>query len=142
MAQRDRTIRKPREHVEQLENDADAMMVGHHAGVVPRALDNRISEGRHRIHKMLTRPILMQQRPDERFPALRSEEGIGSVSRNRAYAYALAVSLPWCSATAGMTFCPSGEISCTLGMLKIRCSTPATNFALHPFSEVYSQGPT
>jgi hypothetical protein len=47
-------IRKSREHAEQLENYADAKLLQHQAVVVPRALDNRISEGRHRIHEMLT----------------------------------------------------------------------------------------
>ena len=54
MANEAERIRKPRKHAEQLENYSDAKLLQHHAVVVPRALDSRISEGRHRIHEMLT----------------------------------------------------------------------------------------
>jgi hypothetical protein len=46
------TLRSRRERIEQLEHDADTLLE-HYAGMVPEALDDLISEERHRIYKML-----------------------------------------------------------------------------------------
>ena len=59
VAQRElNALRSRREHIEQLENDADTIL-GHYAGMVPEALDALTSEERHRYYKMLRLKVLL-----------------------------------------------------------------------------------
>jgi site-specific DNA recombinase len=51
-------LRSRREHVEQLEHDADTILE-HYAGMVPEALDALTSEERHRVYKMLRLKVLL-----------------------------------------------------------------------------------
>jgi hypothetical protein len=59
VAQRElNALRSRREHIEQLENDADTILE-HYAGMVPEALDALTSEERHRVYKMLRLKVLL-----------------------------------------------------------------------------------